>query len=1474
MIPEIAASFINFSEVKKAITNMPAKGKNILILSFCLLGGKLTTFMAYSQTVGATVKSWTANAPETDANNLMTRNLRDEKLATGYYDGLGRPLQTDINKGSLTTTSNTDLVTANVYDQYGREVQNYLPYASTTSDGSYKTSALTEQNTFYTGTSSPVYGQGESDFYSKTDYESSPLNRVVKTEAPGINWTGHAVGVATQYTVNTSTDAVRQWTVTNSGTVGTFGSYSSPGTYVAGSLSKTISTDENGTQVIEFKDKEGKVILKKVELTTTDIGSGSGHSGWLCTYYMYDDLNNLRCVIQPGGVELISSLSWALTDATILGEQCFRYEYDQRNRMIMKKVPGAGEVYMVYDARDRLVMTQDADMRSNAKWLVSLYDNINRPVQTGLLLNSWNNKTFAQNLTDAATSTAYPFTDASTPSSTYWEKLSVTHYDDYNGVPSPLTGTLNSTYINSTNFITTYNASPDYAQPITQSSQTQGMVTWSQVKVLGSTSQYISSVNFYDDKGRLIQVQTVNQSGGTDIATTQYDFAGKVIRTHLFQQNSNGIGQSFQVATKNIYDDLGRLTEVDKNFNNTGYVTLSTLSYNAIGELIQKTVGSKKDQVTNAYLSPRQALETLNYDYNIRGWLLGENRDYAKSTSSTTNYFGFDLGYDKDAITPTGGSSIGSYTNSVLNGNIEGMVWKSAGDGEIRKYDFNYDNANRLMNADFNQYTSGSFNKTANVDYTVKMGDGSTATSAYDANGNIKAMTQYGLKLNTSSMIDQLTYTYQSNSNKLSQVTDVVNDNTSTLGDFKYDPATKGSTDYTYDVNGNLNLDNNKKISSISYNYLNLPSVITVTGKGTITYVYDASGNKLQKITQENGATVPYNGSNYTTNITTTTTYLSGFVYESKAYSNSSLASLAYSDKFQFAPTEEGRVRKKTDGTLAYDYFLKDHLGNVRMVLTDEVDPTEVYQATMEDVNRSFEDQLFNNIDGTVTSNNKPSGFDTDTNNKNVSQLFSTSASDKRIGPGIVLKVMAGDKFNAKVYGWYNPTGTNTSTYTQTTTIVTALINAMTGGLISAGSKGTSTELSNPSGVLYDPVSSFTSSQPYNSLQPKAYLNWMVLDAEQFKLVQGSCGATQIPAISGTTQKQLMQSNGGTDITITKNGYLYVYVSNESQGSVYFDDLRIEHTKGPITEETHYYPFGLTMAGISDKAAGGLENKIKFQGQEFEHKEFSDGSGLEMYEFKYRMDDPQIGRFWSIDPLASKYVYNSTYAFSEDKVTGDIELEGLESVQFNVERDLKDLQSGKITAQQLRERQEVRGKAQALAVGVGLGIDAAFENPKAAQVIFASTLFGVPTPEAPESVGESSIVNDASLANTSHAEESAGVDITVKAKATWNSDQMAQAQAKVDALSKSETIVKNQPVAREANLRSKFVKAGGQVSSSEHVDHIVDLQLGGTNAISNLQALDGSVNSSIGKQIQLQIRNLPDKTRINNVILTPPGLKK
>lgn len=109
----------------------------------------------------------------------------------------------------------------------------------------------------------------------------------------------------------------------------------------------------------------------------------------------------------------------------------------------------------------------------------------------------------------------------------------------------------------------------------------------------------------------------------------------------------------------------------------------------------------------------------------------------------------------------------------------------------------------------------------------------------------------------------------------------------------------------------------------------------------------------------------------------------------------------------------------------------------------------------------------------------------------------------------------------------------------------------------------------------------------------------------------------------------------------------------------------------------------------------------------------------------------------------------------------------------------------------------------------------------------------------------------------------------MKGKSNWTQDQNAAAQNKADAGSDGQSLNTTNPAPRPSNLRQTYTKAGGKVSPTEDVDHVRDLQLGGTNDISNLQPLDKSVNRSFGKQLQLQLKNLPDNTKVNKIIFIP-----
>ena len=264
------------------------------------------------------------------------------------------------------------------------------------------------------------------------------------------------------------------------------------------------------------------------------------------------------------------------------------------------------------------------------------------------------------------------------------------------------------------------------------------------------------------------------------------------------------------------------------------------------------------------------AANKLTYAYNLRSWLTG-----ITSTRFTQNlYYNTGVG------------------TARYNGNISSMTWKSGNESTVRGYKFTYDGLDRMLNA--------TYGETAGI--STNANRFSENVTGYDKNGNIKGLQRYGqLSSAAYGMIDNLTLTL--NGNQLNRVDDAVAASTYN-GGFEFKNGANAADEYSYDANGNLTKDLNKGISGITYNFLNLPNAVTFSDGSTITYTYGADGTKLRTV-HKIGST------------TTTTDYCGNVVYENGVQ--------------KLLLTEEGYV---TLSDSKYHYYLKDHQGNNRVVIS------------------------------------------------------------------------------------------------------------------------------------------------------------------------------------------------------------------------------------------------------------------------------------------------------------------------------------------------------------------------------------------------------------------------------------------------------------------------------------------------------------------------------------------------------------
>ncbi len=264
------------------------------------------------------------------------------------------------------------------------------------------------------------------------------------------------------------------------------------------------------------------------------------------------------------------------------------------------------------------------------------------------------------------------------------------------------------------------------------------------------------------------------------------------------------------------------------------------------------------------------AANKLTYAYNLRSWLTG-----ITSTRFTQNlYYNTGVG------------------TARYNGNISSMTWKSGNESTVRGYKFTYDGLDRMLNA--------TYGETAGI--STNANRFSENVTGYDKNGNIKGLQRYGQLSSTAyGMIDNLTLTL--NGNQLNRVDDAVTASAYN-GGFEFKNGANAADEYSYDANGNLTKDLNKGISGITYNFLNLPNAVTFSDGSTITYTYGADGTKLRTV-HKIGST------------TTTTDYCGNVIYENGVQ--------------KLLLTEEGYI---TLSDSKYHYYLKDHQGNNRVVIS------------------------------------------------------------------------------------------------------------------------------------------------------------------------------------------------------------------------------------------------------------------------------------------------------------------------------------------------------------------------------------------------------------------------------------------------------------------------------------------------------------------------------------------------------------
>ncbi len=771
-----------------------------------------------------------------------------------YFDSFGRPFQAVSIKSS---PSGKDMVQHIPYDSYGRKVDSWFPVPMPTSGGAVHDTAAVKSNAV------SLYGDNRP--FSHTVLDNSPLDRVLQQISPGQDWQNHPAAFAYETNIN---GEVKKYMVSSSWTEGrTESVLSLPGSYPANTLTKNTVTDQDGKVSVEYKNKQGQLIMAR---------KGAGTSDAADTYYVYNEFGHLVYVIPP-----LASASGSVSQDT-LEKLCYQYRYDGWNRLVEKRLPGKGWEYMVYDKADKLILTQDANQRTSFSWMIYKYDAWGRPIYTGILTANNTRPGMQSQISDTSVIESRNTTGLTANDMTYYYSnmywglntlLSVTYYDSYPqqyGFNPPFPSTILGEPV--------LTETPD-----ADGRSTKGLPVMSLVKNIENDS-WTKTYTYYDQKGRAIGTYSINHLGGYTKTESKLDFAGLTLQTKAYHKRLATDTEKLITQTYD-YDAQGRLLVHKHKIDNNPEEILKQNTYNELSQIVNKKVGG-----TNVS-SP---LQSIDYTYNILGWLTKIN--------DPANLNGKLFGYEMKYFNPQNTTS----TSGKYGGNITEIDWKTATDNVLRRYDYQYDALNRLKKGIYSEPGS-----------SVPQNDFYNEAMSYDLNGNVSSLQRNTKGEGTAQQIDNLIYTYTGN--RLQTVVD-------NTGNYMGYPDSSGSA-ISYDDNGNMTDHIDKGILEIKYNYLNLPGRMKFSTTYVIRnnetgedetrnvrseYIYRADRTKLRK-----KYTFEFRKNN--TERTNTTDYLDGFQYTINHLNTVSL---------DFVPTSEGYYDFKNN---KYIYNYTDQLGNVRL---------------------------------------------------------------------------------------------------------------------------------------------------------------------------------------------------------------------------------------------------------------------------------------------------------------------------------------------------------------------------------------------------------------------------------------------------------------------------------------------------------------------------------------------------------------